>query len=509
MFDFKGLVKALFVRQETAAGVVDLKSATRILSELPESDMLMAQVEIIKALQQLNRNARMSLKERLRIIPYLDEKARQLQAHLIKIYQGEITDKDAPLSQVLLTITTFWAEMGNAYQLCLKQAQQSPGKTTDANLPLFALRAMRYYFEHAKWSYMRYLELDGNTWRRINRLYGWADQHGFQDGQIQPYTDCPHGSIRREYLNILMLSLSSPENMPPDQIQLTAQWLDTWTTRIDLEETIRPHRHLFAIDFAGAKPPKRLRRDMVGVHWRYWSTDTLQQNIRQTLAALRDGTTAAELGLPKDSAQPANLELMQRLCDLWSRDTPQQRRKHERRNSNREIHLLRGLKNIVNTIASQESRDTIHCSGIVANESVCGLGIHLQEKRSEALQPCEIVGVFQKNPDRNFSLGIVRRLARQADGQITAGIETITATPLVVDLISPEKNKTFQTLFLSRNGIQPTGHYLFVPHEYLAANREYILAAQGKSYRIKLAETIEYTSDAALTGFSVLEKVNA
>ena len=56
MFDFKGLVSALFNNASTQSKVHNLRSATQMLKALPESDMLMAQVEIVRALKQLNQN---------------------------------------------------------------------------------------------------------------------------------------------------------------------------------------------------------------------------------------------------------------------------------------------------------------------------------------------------------------------------------------------------------------------------------------------------------------------
>ena len=52
MFDIKGLVNSLF-RPAAQEGVFDLKSATLFMDELPDSDILQAQIEIVKALYPL------------------------------------------------------------------------------------------------------------------------------------------------------------------------------------------------------------------------------------------------------------------------------------------------------------------------------------------------------------------------------------------------------------------------------------------------------------------------
>lgn len=522
MFDFKSLIQTLFTPKDAGNNVRDLRSATEMLSELPESDRLIAQVEIIKALQQLNQNLRINTKERCRTIPYLDEKARKLQDQLIGIYHGTIIDEHAPKPQLLLTITAFWKEMGAAYQLCLKQALHAASKSTDNLLPLFTLRAMRYYFEHTKWAYLRYTPLDDKTWRRINRLYFFAEQQGFADGMLAPYADSAHSSIRREYMKILMLTLAAPEKMQPEQIELVADWLEKWAGRIDLEEIIRPHRQLFAINIAGSTPPQRLRRDMVGANWRYWFTDTLVQHLKETLSSLQQGAKASDVGLPPRSSLPANLELMQRLSDLWSRDKPAPARRHERQASQKNIRVLRGFDAIVAHLIKHSphaaaidlsnellapASDPMHWT--VENESLRGVGVQFPHARDDKLQPGEIVGMLPEETDRPLSIGIVRRLTKQGDGKMNAGIETITATPVVVDISATSAKQSCRAIFSPEDSATRQARLLLVPQDYFSENRDCTLAAQGKTYRIRLSKAQEHTTGAVLAGFSVLAKAHA
>ncbi|MBS1156032.1 MAG: hypothetical protein H6R07_1956 [Proteobacteria bacterium] len=523
MFDFKSLIQTLFAPRDTGPNVRDLRSATEMLGELPESDRLMAQVEIIKALQQLNQNLRINTKERCRTIPYLDEKARKLQDQLIGIYHGTIIDEHAPRAQLLLTITAFWKEMGTAYQLCLKQALHASSKSTDNLLPLFTLRAMRYYCEHTKWAYLRYMPLDDKTWRRINRLYFFADQQGFADGMLAPYADSPHSSIRREYMKILMLTLAAPEKMQPDQVELVAHWLEKWVGRIDLEEIIRPHRQLFAINIAGSSPPQRLRRDMVGANWRYWFTDTLVQHLKETLVRLQQGAAASDVGLPARTSLPANLELMQRLGDLWSRDKPAPARRHDRQTSNKNIRVLRGLDAIIAHLAKHAPHSgSVNISNeltqalaadqarwTVENESLRGIGVQFRHARDDKLQTGEIVGMLPEETDSPLSIGIVRRLTKQSDGQMNAGIETITVSPLVVDIRAKPENPSCRAIFSPEDSSTRQGRLLLVPQAYFGENLDCTLAAQGKTYRIRLSKAQEHTTDAILAGFSVLAKGHA
>ena len=523
MFDIAGLVRSLFGKKEAPEGVNSLRSATKMLQELPESDMLMAQVEIIKALQQLNQNTKISLKERFRTIPYLDEKARDLQKHLVDVYHGKILDKGAPLPQVLLTITSFWSEMGNAYQQCLKQATQSQNGGTGQPLALYTLRGMSYYLEHAKWNYLRYLELDSRTWRHINRLYLFAEQQGFADTPQTPYPGATQTHIRREYLKILMLSLAHPEKIQPGQVELITQWLEHWIDRVELETIIRPHRQLFSINLAGSSGPKRLRRDMVGENWRYWFTETLTQHMREIHAQLLDGTHPSALGLPDESRLPANLDLLQSLSNLWSRDTPAPTRKHERHSAQKSVQVIRGLESVIRYLQKHPQKtsapspaqagtnaplDFQTTQWNVENESTCGLGVHFQCTSDLKLRPGEVVGVRPESKEQPLSIGIVRRISNRKDGKVSAGIETIAHAPILVELASSEKEQA-RAIFSPENPNKNQSRFLLMPHKCFDENREYTLTAQSKTYRIRLSKAFEHAANATLANFTVLAKITS
>ncbi|WP_028452611.1 hypothetical protein [Chitinilyticum aquatile] len=507
MFDFKGLISALF-QKKGQEGIHDLKSATQMMQELPESDILNAQIEIVKALQQLNTNPKVSLKERLRTVPYLDEKARGLQTHLIDIYYGRQIDTGATPQQVLPTILAFWNDMGEAYRLCLKQAAQANARGMEKQLQQCALRAIRYFGEHIKWAYLRYLELDPRTWRRLNKLYQHAEQYGFAMAPQHAYADTPGETIRHEYIRILMLSLANPDKLQPEQIELVSDWLGRWSHRIDLEDQIRPNRQLFAVNIAGSSPPKRLRRDMVGENWRYWYTEALTQYLKDVLEQLQRGTDPKDLDLPAQSATPANLDLLQELMAWWSRDTPAPVRKTERHTISKKVFVRRGFASILQKIATPEAHGNRNdlFQWDVVNESATGLGASYQGLHEDHLRVGEIVGISESATTAP-SIGIVRRINKRLDGQVNVGIETLTHSPILVELSALDGGPASKALYSPENTTAYQSRFLIVAEADYSEQRECRLSAQGKAYRIRLAPAMERATSCSLANFSVLEKL--
>ncbi|WP_410500201.1 hypothetical protein [Chitinibacter sp. S2-10] len=505
MFDFKNLIGALLGKREQE-GVHDLKSATVLMQELPESDMLQAQIEIVQALRQLNTNAKTGAKDRFKTVPYLDEKARPLQNHLLDIYHGNTLDDGATPKQVLPTLLAFLNDMGDAYRLCIKQVGQSVPRGLEKDLPLFTLRGIMYFVEQARWSYLRYMEVDSRTWRNLNRLYLYAEQQGFATTPQQPYPEAEITDIRREYMLLLMLSLAHPEKMQSAQIELVSQWLKRWVSRIDLETQINPNRQLFAINIAGSTPPKRLRRDMVGENWRYWFTETLVLHIKETIEKLRHGESAERLGLPTDSAHAANLDLMQHLTELWSRDTPAPIRKAERRVTQKSISVTRGLDDVINHLRGTPELEKLPDHWTIDNESTTGFGVNYQSEREDELQVGEIIGLDGVGISP-VSVGIVRRITKSSEGLVSVGIETMSQTPIVVELTPLLGNRSFLGIYSPENTTISQNRFLVLPQAFFAENREFRLAAQGKTYRIRLSPALEHTANVSLANFSVLEKL--
>jgi cyclic-di-GMP-binding protein len=505
MFDIKGLVNSLF-QQAPQEGVFDLKSATIFMEELPESDILQAQIEIVKALQQLNSNPKISINERFKTIPYLEEKAQPLQSHLLDIYHGRLIEEGTSPHQVLPTILSFWHEMATGYLSCIKQGSQKKFMSTQ-KIEFFTLRAIELYAIQAQYSYMRHMEIDHHIWRNLNRLYLFADQGNFAE---KTQISTTNTSIYQTYLQALMLSLAAPEKIQSAQIQLIATCLQTWTREMVLDKELKPHHHLFAINIAGTTPPKRIRRDMVGENWRYWSADAITAQISPLIAQINQGQPPTALGLPKELGSPSNLELLQTLHNLWSRDAITPVRKHERQSNNKSIKVITGLQNIIPFMAQQGKAVTSSAEQINAekwelgDESASGFGLNYLSDTQ--LEIGELLGLSNIG-HHPFTIGIVRRFNRSHKGYVSVGVETLTQSPIIVELTPLLSEQSTACIYAPEGPSSNPARFLIIPLTVFAENREYKFTAQGKSYRIRLSPALEHTSHFVLAKFTVLEKL--
>jgi len=507
MFDIKGLVNSLF-RPTTQEGVFDLKSATIFMDELPESDILQAQIEIVKALQQLNQNPQISSNELFKTIPYLDEKAGPLQSHLLDIYHGRIIEEGISPHQVLPTVLSFWQEMATGYLIGIKLASQKVGRTQDKKLQLFTLRAIELFATQARYAYMRHLDLDNHIWRNLNRLYHFSEQNNFAKTPQITYSSSEPSNVQDHYIQTLMLSLANPDKVQSSQINLIATWLKKWSALIELEPELKPQQHLFAINITGTAKPKRIRRDMVGENWRYWTTTPIAEHINQLIQQLNQGQSATSLGLPEETSSPANLDLLQTLSNLWSRDSLTPVRQHERQNNTKSIHVITGIQKIIPFITQQtaaSSADLLEAQKWeLADASAGGFGLNYHS--DTPLEVGEFLGLANIG-QHPFTIGIVRRVNRSQKGIMSIGVETLTQNPVIVTLSPLLTEERFQCIYAPEGPSTNPARFLIIPSAVFAENQEYKFTAQEKSYRIRLSPAMEHTEQCVLAKFAVLEKL--
>lgn len=515
MLDLKELVSSLFADREKE-GVRDLKSATKMVEQLPENQVLQAVTEIVKALQKMNRNPKVGVKERFRTIAYLDEKTRPLLAHLIEIFFGRKTDPSAPQRQVLLTIVAFLGEMANAYSVCLKVLEQSLRSVDNAQLQLFTLRGMLYCSSLAKWSYIRYLPVRQGIWGIINSFYLFAEQHRFSSVTLIPYAGEPETTAQREYLQCLLLSLSMPEKMRVGQIELVSTWLRNWEHLAKIETTLRPNQQTFAIQISEAAAPRRVQRDMAGDDWRYINTGKLIQHLQEVSAHLRVGEHPGQIGLPAESAENCNIQLLQQLQNLWSRDVPAPTRKDKRSTISKPVTLICGFNAITKqmtatTLTLRVAREQI-MQLTAENESESGLGAQFLPKRSEQLPLGEMVGLYDESTGA-INLGVVRRIACLPDGKIFTGIEFMTKktsqakSPMLVELTQPGK-PAMVAIYSPDSAPAAKDRFLIVPHADYIDQGNCRLAIQGQFFEVRVGPPIEYTPETVRASFTVLNKIS-
>jgi hypothetical protein len=542
MFDFSGLINAIF-RKKSDDPVGSLKTATIWVQELPLADIHQAHIEIVKALSSMNENKRTPLKERIRIVMYLDEKARGLQQQLCRDFLAVADVPQAPERAYLQTILAFWEEMAIAYQICIRNFAQNPSNKLWPLIPTVTARAIYHYAKQAKWAHLRYLPVEPLVWRNLNRLYLFAERESFEKTPMKLFPDAAdETTCGAEYIHAMLLYLANPESLRPSQIDLVDGWLDHWAKSITLEHEFRPHRQLYAVNLGDTKPVRSLRRNMLGEKYRYWGVGLLMVTIDKVIEQLKSGEVPARLGLSEDCRLPPCLDLIELMQKRWAKkDTA---RKHERKVNVKVVQVVQGFRDVVVQLtpgrkkrpkpaatelidyevtaltmggtpldaSTQTGQEDLFQPSleqwIMENESVSGCGATL----SAGGQPLKIGTLVGLKPEsnRHFLIGIVRRINKNPTAKTYVGIETLNQAPILVELqaVANGHNPGLRTkgIYLLEVPEAQQPRSILVAHGEFEPGRLMQLKAQGKAYTIRLQQAIEQSEDYSRVSFDVLAR---
>ncbi|PHV12586.1 hypothetical protein [Chitinimonas sp. BJB300] len=494
MFDIKGLIDALRRRahDDEDAG----PSATKLMAELPRDQTLLALTEIVKAVAELNRNAKVGLKERFRSVQSLDDKARPLMALLIGVYQGKATIEGIPPRQVLPSLIACWQELASAYKLCLKQHAQQPAARFASESELITLRAIAYYAEQARWAYLRHYEPELRIWRNLNHLFLIADSSDFSHKEIARYPEEAPCPIVNYYLLIVLFKLAEPERRRTEDLAFLNQILPRCVNLVRPEKIIRIREQNYAVNLDDTLPPVKLRRNMVGERYRYFDTEALATHFHSLSPH------------PLDSAalNPIDLALREKLlADLavvYSRAGQTRSRRSERRTREAPASVALGLKQIAHALQSNATEAEWE-TWTLGDESSNGIGLHYRPGFDDHLEIGEVLLLRQ---DGHIGLTFVRRMVKHRDGQIQVGAEKIAPQAQLVILQANGQPNPAWALYCPES--PHNSRMLLLDSDLYHRHNEYTLSAGQQKFRVKLGPAQERLPKYVFVTFQVLEKSN-
>ncbi|MBV1776692.1 hypothetical protein KSF73_13325 [Burkholderiaceae bacterium DAT-1] len=510
MIDFKSLIDTLLRRgrEEEDLGI-NTSSATLMLAELPRNESLQALSEIIQAIAELNRNGKVGLKERVRTVILMDDKAQPIAQLLTAVYRGtEIIESLTP-RHVLPVLQSFYQELGVAYKLCIKQHEIAPMPAFAPHVELASLRTAEYYARQGLWSFVRYFQADRSIWRNLNRLYGNAESGGFQHKILQLHpSDARQDSLAGIYKRALLLRLAEPERRLPDHVWMLDRSLQTWSDLVSIDLQVRPRHHAFAVNIDSDQPAAQFRRNMVGPTYRYLDTSPLIAQLGSVIQVLENGQDSPDLGNVPDGEKSQVIAMLKDLMHIWSRDGGARTRLHERTLTSRHTIAAYGLLNVSHLLGQTSINGALR-DGVeqgewhVEDESTSGLGVSYRDRFDDRLCVGEIVAMRDTEHPR-AAIGIVRRIVKSRDGKVRIGVEKLGAQTSLVALLDGEL--TLPALF-SQEAPQANGERcLILPVAHHAVGRAFILSAGSHRYQIVLGKTFQSLPGVVLSAFTVTGK---
>lgn len=334
-----------------------------------------------------------------------------------------------------------WKSLVNYQSRLAQMLCESAGALLTAQSAVRALGACRML---AKLHLVHYASLPGKLWRVAYSIHASAEKAGCATTPVHARADHrTTTTAEQELLRLLMLRVSAPDMMAPEQIEIT----DRVVEQLGAEFTLRQPGvadNPFSFEPEREFPPRRAKGREPNATARYFGPgmgyDSLERMARQLGAARHEDFKA----FGKDIAPRVQLSTVQHLLTFWRIDCPYAPPAHSPASGTLQVvhgydQLLQyvslahegphELSLAIAQVAAPQAPETWELQGSGGNE----LGAQVPQA-SRAWVKCGGAVGFTASDGGGRCAGMIRRMHARPDGGLLADIAVLSREPREVSL---------------------------------------------------------------------------
>lgn len=434
----------------------DLDEAKRLLRELSESEPHKALEEITFWLESIKDAAGFTPELRNSIIMLLDESGQPRQTELLQRYLEAPHLRDFQGLHLWQGIHAFAQALSAAYSASIREYQHADKRSNDlkARMPLVCVRQLQAVSAQMKLELIRYLAIDAATWALLYSGYRFAEMEQCSESMVLAYPGhVIHTSPQRELLHVLVLSISSPDTLAADQIEVSYRIAGRLTSFFDLATTADNNRP-YQFDLTTSTPPHRTEETrVVTADMRFFGAVRALPALKKIIEQNENDPIWQERRFGSEFTPAGKLTVLKHLMTHWAEDPPQ--RHMARRNIDATIevtHSFRVISQLVTHInAGRDAEQDAGASrkeakiGLVAADdidystevwsildmSATGFGATLSGNQGAWIKIGDLCGLRPQNGEL-WWVGMIRRLHTDADRKVRIGIELLAKKPASV-----------------------------------------------------------------------------
>ena len=436
-----------------------VKEARSFLADLPKGDPFKALDEITSWLISVKDAPGFRPEIRADIFRLLDETGQPLQAELLRSYLGAPHLQDFQGRHLWLGIHSFMKALAEAYAVCVHEYQQAEKKPFDLkeSMPVICVRLVRAIAEQMKLEMMRYVEVEQSAWDRMCGGYSFAETNQF-DTMVYAYPgNVVHTSPQRELLRAMMLYVSSPGTLAPDQIEVSYRIAGRLASFFDFKTAFDPDCAHF-LDLSRPGAPGAVSSDLqVTPTMRFFGAVRAVPKIKEIIEQNERGLVQQEQRFGNEFTPAGKLTVLRHLQIYWGKDTPHRHQEHKVISTVIEVtHGFRTISKLVthldmNAVANLSEKDAAALkarSGIklaaegddadyttedwtALDVSVDEVGGMIPKTAGAWVKIGDLCGLKAKN-SQLWWVGLIRRLKTDPHDMVHVGIEILAKKPLSV-----------------------------------------------------------------------------
>jgi hypothetical protein len=441
----------------------DVAEARRLLAGLPKDDMFKALDEVTSWLTSLKDTPGFRPDTRTQIVMLLDETGLPFYTELLQLYLGEPHLQDFKGQHLWQVLHAFKQTLAEAYDVCVQGYQHAEKKPPGLKeiMPVVCVRLLRTVAEQMKLELMHYLDVEQSVWDQLFYCYNFSEASQFADTLVFAYPrQALHINPQRELVRAMMLYLSSPATLAPDQIEVSFRAAGRFSALFDLKDAPDPDC-VYCIDLSKPGVPKRFDNTVHATpSMRFFGAVRAVPKITDMINQLEQGLIHQEQRFGTEFTPEGKLTVLKHLQLYWGKNMPH--RHHERRGINTTIDVVHSFDTISKLVTHIDIGDAVNVSekdaaklkekskiDLAAEEefdyttetwnvldlSIDGIGGTIPKTSGAWVVIGELCGVKAANSPL-WWVGMIRRLHTDHNCTVHVGIEIFAKKPLSVWLRS-------------------------------------------------------------------------
>lgn len=437
----------------------DLLEAKKLLAELPRDNTFKALEEIASWLASVKDTPGFRPELRMEIVMLLDETGQPLQAELLHLYLGAPHLQDFKGLHLWQGIHGYMKVLAEAYAVCVGEYQKAEKKSFDLLevIPIICVRLLRAIAGQMKLELMRYVEVEQSAWAQLFNYYSFTEANQLADTMVYAYPGhVIHISPQRELLRAMVLHVSSPGTLAPDQIEVSYRITGRLVNFFDFKVAPDPDCAYF-IDLSKPGAPMRVDdRVQASQTMRFFGAVRALPALEKIIDQNERSLIGQEQRFGNEFTPEGKLTVLKHLRMYWAKEPPH--RHQERRDISVTIEVVHSFRTISKLVTKMDLGNAVNHSEkdaaasnqkssiklaadddaeyatevwTILDVSTGGIGGVLPKNAGAWVKIGDLCGIKATN-NPLWWIGLIRRIKTDHKGMVHVGIEFLAKKPLSV-----------------------------------------------------------------------------
>ena len=413
--------------------MADIKSAQKLLSDVPKNDPLKALQEITDWLESVTDSASFSADQRFEVLSLLDEAGRPHMRKLVREYFTVPTLAKFQENRTWMALHAFFShnEQGYFKLLTAYRNGDKGGSAIRAALPQIAARGLYAVMGTLKMAAARYDPVGIQNWEHLSQFYSHAEEQQYLNEQVKLYATSTQAiSAKNIFASALMWYAPGSTSLRPLHMHLAERLACHFCKYLTVETQGTTNNSLVCFDLAHPGPPMRVTPESKTLSgMRYLGAGEVRPQLEILLKQLDKNIVPQEINLGGVYEADIVKVAARHLLSSWGAPPPM--RRHVRRQVKVSMAVVVGFEKILERGINAGdfdqhfgSDDNGNFTWEVEDISATGFRCVLPVKNTEAVKIGSLIATKPQNVGHH-GVGIVRRLSRDDHNHLHVGVEIL------------------------------------------------------------------------------------